>query len=62
MKALASVLMVLVGALMDFASDVYFRVGGHDGVNGVNAHSWDIVSTVVIAVGVIAFVKAIFDD
>jgi hypothetical protein len=63
MKALASVFMVLVGGVMDAFSDVYFRVGGHDHVNGTDAHAWDVVSTIIIVAGLLGFAASVlFDD
>lgn len=59
MKALASVLMVLIGACMVLASDLLFRANGIDGQNGIDAHAWDVMGTLVTVVGAGGFVVSI---
>ena len=60
MKSIASVLLIAVSAAMVLASDIFLRAQGLDGKYGIDARSWDIVGTVLMGVGIVAFVANAF--
>ena len=60
MNYLASVLLVLIGGAMCFASDFYIRARGLDGINGLNAQSWDVMSTIIVLVGLVGFAVSFY--
>lgn len=63
MKALASVLMTALGAAMVLASDLLIRARGIDNTHGIEAHSWDVVGTIVLMLGMGGFLfSCLFDD
>ena len=60
MKSIASVLLIAVASAMVLASDIFLRAQGLDGKYGIDTRSWDIVGTILMGVGIVAFMANAF--
>lgn len=56
MNFIGCALLVLVGAAMIAFSDLFLRAAHRDGINGINATSWDVTGTLIMLIGLTAFV------
>lgn len=57
--AMASVMLAFVSLLTIMSSDLLLRARGLDKVNGIDAHSYDVVGTIMLLVALWGFVVSI---
>lgn len=56
--AWAAIVLIVTSVTMVLLSDLLIRARGLDGKHGLDAHSYDVVGSIMLAIGLIAFWRA----